>query len=440
MAGGGIGFLFLEFPPVLHVGVVDADLRAHLGELADQGLGAAVTGVAHVLAVGGPQDDDAGGGDDLPHVAEGVADQFGGVEGPGVVDVDGQRRDLEDVVVEAHEGLVGPDAEAAVLGEAVAADAGAGEDHVGMGGADLDRFDYFQDIHAVALGEETPFVEEGEDRGPVGVLDDLAGLALDGAVQDGEGVFLDVQDLGEEAGDPGAGGGVGAAADAPEIPDGGDVFPARHDALVGVGEERLGGDEGGGGGGGRCGGGGGDGRCGGGCRGHHQAALLEGLLDDGIGDVLRGAGGYGGLDEDEAVRGDALADDLQALLEGGDVGVALAAVAEGLLEVIALDVHDNHVGERQGVVGEGGGEGLFLQDTAGDEGRHLGVLGLHGGDPAVEEGDLPVGARRGPLHPDDEFVGKPGGQVFKISIFHRGGGRRGGGGGRGGRGGGGAGR
>ncbi len=44
------------------------------------------------------------------------------MEGAGVVDVDRERRDLEDVVLEAHEGLVGPDAQPAVLGEAVAAD------------------------------------------------------------------------------------------------------------------------------------------------------------------------------------------------------------------------------------------------------------------------------------------------------------------------------
>ena len=58
VARGGIGFLLLQFPPVLHVGVVDADLGPHFSQLPDQRLGTAVAGVAHVLPVGGAKDDD----------------------------------------------------------------------------------------------------------------------------------------------------------------------------------------------------------------------------------------------------------------------------------------------------------------------------------------------------------------------------------------------
>ena len=98
---------------------------------------------------------------------------------------------------------------------------------------------YLDQIDAVPLGKEAPLVEEGENGRPVGVFDDLAGLAFDGAVEDGEREFLDVQDLGEKFADALAGGLVDAAADAPEIADGRNVIPARHDPLVGVGEERL---------------------------------------------------------------------------------------------------------------------------------------------------------------------------------------------------------
>ncbi|OPY08665.1 MAG: hypothetical protein A4E68_01079 [Syntrophaceae bacterium PtaB.Bin095] len=173
--------------------------------------------------------------------------------------------------------------------------------------------------------------------------------------------MLHVQDFREEGADPLAGGLVDAAADAPEVPNGGDVLPAGHDALVGVGKQGFGLD----------------------------APLLEDLLDDRVGDVLRRAGGDGRLDEDEALRADLFPDDLQALLEGGDLRVALAAVSQGLLEVVALDVHDDHVGELQGVVGVGRHQGLLLLDAAGDEGGHLGVLRLHRGDAAVQVGDLP---------------------------------------------------
>ena len=229
VARGGVGFLFLQFPPVLHVRVVYANLGPHFSQLPDQRLGAAVAGVAHVLPVGGAEEGDLRSGDDLPHVPKGVPDELRHVEGAGVVDVDRKRRDLEDVVLKAHEGPVGPDAQAAILGEAVAADPRTGEDHVGMGGADLDRLDHLDQVHAVSLGKEAPFVEEGQDRRPVGVLDDLAGLAFDRAVQDRQGKFLDVQDLGEELHNFFFRRLVDPAADPPEVPDGGDVLPLRHD-------------------------------------------------------------------------------------------------------------------------------------------------------------------------------------------------------------------
>ena len=128
MARGGVGVLLLQFPPVFHIGVVDNDIRTHFRELSHHDLRTAVAGVPHVLPVGGAEEGDLGGGDDLPHVPEGVPDQLRHVEGAGVVDIDRERRDLEDVVLEAHEGLVGPDAQAPVLGEAVAADPRAGEE------------------------------------------------------------------------------------------------------------------------------------------------------------------------------------------------------------------------------------------------------------------------------------------------------------------------
>jgi hypothetical protein len=31
-----------------------------------------------------------------------------------------------------------------------------------MGGADLDRFDHLDQVHAVALREEAPFIQKGE--------------------------------------------------------------------------------------------------------------------------------------------------------------------------------------------------------------------------------------------------------------------------------------
>ena len=106
-------------------------------------------------------------------------------------------RDLEHLVavLEAEDVLVGPVAQAAVLGQAVAADAGAGEDHVAVRGPHLDGLDDLDQVDAVALGEEAPLVQERQDRRAVGVLDDLGGLRLDGPVHDRQRELLGVEHL-----------------------------------------------------------------------------------------------------------------------------------------------------------------------------------------------------------------------------------------------------
>ena len=89
--GDGINVLLLQFEPVVDVRIVDAHLGAHLGELAHDHFGAAVAGVADVLAIAGAADQHVGAGDVAAHVAQGVARQLGDVQGAGVVDVDGRR-------------------------------------------------------------------------------------------------------------------------------------------------------------------------------------------------------------------------------------------------------------------------------------------------------------------------------------------------------------
>jgi hypothetical protein len=61
------------------------------------------------------------------------------------------------------------------------------------------------------------------------------------------------------------------------------------------------------------------------------------------------------------------------------------------LKLVALNVDDDTVGQGKGVIGEGGGKGLFFVDATSDERAHFGVFRFYGGDAAVEIGDLPVG-------------------------------------------------
>ena len=124
-----------------------------------------------------------------------------------------------------------------------------------------------------------------------------------------------------------------------------------------------------------------------------------------VGHVLRRPGGNGGLDEDEALGADFFPDDLEALLQCGDVGRTLPHVPERLLVVVALNIDNHDVGECQDIVGERCHESLLLFDAATDERYHFGVLRLDGRDPLVEIVDLPVGADGRALHADDELHG-----------------------------------
>ena len=64
-----------------------------------------------------------------------------------------------------------------------------------MGGPHFDGVDHLGQINPVALGKQAPFVQERQNRGPIRIFYDLAGFALNGPVQNGQGVFFHVEYL-----------------------------------------------------------------------------------------------------------------------------------------------------------------------------------------------------------------------------------------------------
>ncbi len=85
-SGRWVGVLFLQFIPVIHIGVVDTDLGSHLGEFSHYQFAAAVTGVTHILPVAGAAQQHLRTGDVAAHVAQGVAGEFGHMQGTGIDD------------------------------------------------------------------------------------------------------------------------------------------------------------------------------------------------------------------------------------------------------------------------------------------------------------------------------------------------------------------
>jgi len=78
---------------------------------------------------------------------------------------------------------------------------------------------------------------------------------------------------------------------------------------------------------------------------------------------------------------DTFGNGMQRLFQRFHVGAASLEVAERFLEVVALHVDDNDVGELEGVFGERGDERLFIEDAALDHGVDFGVFGLDGDIP-----------------------------------------------------------
>ncbi len=303
------------------------------------------------------------------------------MQGARVVDVDRQGSDLEHAVAvfEAEDVPVGPEAQPAVLRQAVAPDPRAGEDDVAVGGPHLDGLDDLDEVHTVALCEQAPFVQVREDRRPVGILDDLGGLRFDGAVHDREGEIFRVQHLFEERHDPFPGFAVAAGADPPEVADARNVVLPRHHPLETVGKERRGCD----------------------------AALGKRFLEDRPGDEFGGARGDRGFDQHQAGGSYLLPDSAHGRLERCHVGLAAAHVAEGVLAIVALHVDHNAVGKGKAIAVVRGDQGLLLQHAARDEFVHLRVFRLDGRLPPVEQGDFPIAPAAGPLAADDEFAGTP---------------------------------
>ncbi len=98
------------------------DLGAHFCEPTDENLGTAVTGVAHILAVGGAQHQHIGRGNGDIHITHSIAGNRCGMQSAPVIDIDGLGCDLENIIFKSENVLTGSHAQSAVLGQAITAD------------------------------------------------------------------------------------------------------------------------------------------------------------------------------------------------------------------------------------------------------------------------------------------------------------------------------
>jgi len=98
------------------------------------------------------------------------------VKTAGVVDVNCQRCNPEDIVIEAEDVRVRPASKAAIFWQAISANTGPREYDIAVGRPNPNRLYDLDKVNAVSLREQTPFIKKRQDRGPIGVLDNLGGL------------------------------------------------------------------------------------------------------------------------------------------------------------------------------------------------------------------------------------------------------------------------
>ena len=91
-------------------------------------------------------------------------------------------KEFEDIIIKTQNMLVSPDTQSTVFGQTIPTDTRSREDHVGVGRPDFNGIDHFGDIDPISFREDTPFIQKGQGRGAIGVLDNFACLAFDGTV------------------------------------------------------------------------------------------------------------------------------------------------------------------------------------------------------------------------------------------------------------------
>lgn len=130
--------------------------------------------------------------------------------------------------------FVGPVTESAIFGQTIAPDSRSRENNVAMGKPYLDGLDNLDQIHAVTLGKEAPLIQIGQNGGAVGVLHDLGGLALNGAVHHGQWELFGIQHFMQELFHTLTGFIIASCTYPPEIADAGHIILPRHHPLKAV--------------------------------------------------------------------------------------------------------------------------------------------------------------------------------------------------------------
>ena len=169
------------------------------------------------------------------HITQCVPGKFGDVEPSCVVYVNRHGRHFEYIVFEPEDVLICPISQAAILGQAIAADSGAGEYHIIVSGPHFYGLNDLNQVNSVALRKQAPFIEKSKQRRPERVFDDFGCLRFDGSIHNRQREIFGIENFVQEFFDSGSCFFVAARTYPPEVPYRRDIMSAGHNAFEAVG-------------------------------------------------------------------------------------------------------------------------------------------------------------------------------------------------------------
>jgi len=92
------------------VGVVNLNISSHFSKFTNNKFGTAITGITNIFTIGRTQNEDTGSSHNFTLIPQTVANQARNMKRAGIINIDRQRGNFEDIVFKAHQSVIRPNA------------------------------------------------------------------------------------------------------------------------------------------------------------------------------------------------------------------------------------------------------------------------------------------------------------------------------------------
>ena len=223
---------------MLQIWVVHTHLSTHFSQFSNHYFRAAVACIGHVLPIAGTAKQQRHPRYLPAHIAKRIPRQCCHVKTAGIIDVNRRRCYFKNIIVKTEYVFIRPVTQASIFWQAVSANARAREYDIAVRGTNFDCLNDLNQVHAVALGEQTPLVKKRKYRRPIGIFDNLCGFRFNRPVHNRQRIFFGIQHLSQKFLDAFSCFSITAGTDPPKIPYRCDILFAGHNPFEAVRQQR----------------------------------------------------------------------------------------------------------------------------------------------------------------------------------------------------------